>query len=174
MHSRVYSVYLTATRRHTLTHKHTHIHSRETVGGKNNHLKALIRIWTVTRLVHKLGEIWVGITIWQPAVRHQTSGVISIFSHDSERCDKQHHAASQSVRPPSEKCGKLGPGWVLPPGKNNKRSEVEVRVEGETFRDAPIPDPAPIAHSNTCSGTSKIRTDPATWYFETALHGWCI
>lgn len=66
---------------------------------KNNHLKALIRIWTVTRLVHKLGEIWVGITIWQPAVRHQTSSVISIFSHDSELCDKQYHAASQSVSP---------------------------------------------------------------------------
>lgn len=72
-------------------------HTRKAKGKKNNHLKALIRIWTVTRLVHKLGEIWVGITIWQPAVRHQTSSVISIFSHDSELCDKQHHAASQSV-----------------------------------------------------------------------------
>ena len=66
---------------------------------KKNRLKALIRTWTVTRLVHKLGEIWVGITIWQPAVRHQTSSVISIFSHDSEPCDKQYHAASQSVSP---------------------------------------------------------------------------
>lgn len=67
--------------------------------GGDNHLKALIRIWTVTRLVHKIGEIWVGITIWQLAERHQTSSVISIFSCDSELCDKQHDAASQSVSP---------------------------------------------------------------------------
>lgn len=98
------------TRKHKHTHRYAYYthrcvshcaslpHVRGSQGGeKNNHLKALIRIWTVTRLVHKLGEIWVGITIWQPAVRHQTSSVISIFSHDSELCDKQHHAASQSV-----------------------------------------------------------------------------
>lgn len=73
--------------------------ARERDREREIHVKALIRIWTVTRLVHKLGEIWVGITIWQPAVRNQTSSVISIFSHDSELCDKQHHAASQSVNP---------------------------------------------------------------------------
>lgn len=102
------------TQMHAYASPHTHAHTKlcrcvchcaslpqvqESEGEKNNHLKALIRIWTVTRLVHKLGEIWVGITIWQPAVRHQTSSVISIFSHDSELCDKQHHAASQSVSP---------------------------------------------------------------------------
>ncbi len=45
------------------THTHAQVciwlpHVRGSRGGKkNNHLKALIRIWTVTRLVHKLGEI---------------------------------------------------------------------------------------------------------------------
>lgn len=90
-----------ATHTHTLVCISLHLVATQTrkLREKNNHLKALIRIWTVTRLVHKLGEIWVGITIWQPAVRHQTSSVISIFSHDSELCDKQYHAASQSVSP---------------------------------------------------------------------------
>jgi len=39
-------------------HRHA-AHTRKLRGEdeKNTHLKALIRIWTVTRVVHKLGEI---------------------------------------------------------------------------------------------------------------------
>lgn len=83
-HTDMHTTHTCTCKHRSVFHCYTYLEVKE---GKNPHLKTLIRIWTVTRLVHKLGEIWVGITIWQLAVRHQTSSVISIFSLDSELCD---------------------------------------------------------------------------------------